>query len=781
MKFFPVAFAIAILVTVPSTKIAYSPRNYIAQYKLEMRQILQKDLELAPTDFSLWPEVALATRKLSVRYGVKVANGAIDDVFRSASSKKLYSHVWSVLPSASILGMGEHQYRATLDIFKTEAEYPLIRRNLLAFIASEPDDPFVEFGYYALGDFKKGLSVRPKSEISDLLHYAIGFDTLKTIIKDAYDYAVTHAEQKIRIPPKSYIVRNMQFINQNPQLFDNKPLVILLPQFAERAALVKLHFENVLSNPKSPMADDAAYFLGWLAFHQEQYDAAAMYFALGMTVGNGDYALSGSVRQMGRVFERYPPNRQYEMLKSNKILVKQSPLWYVAARSAYRNYDYRLSSAIVQEALSRYNISIDTLPVSTNPQRIEATLARYKDVREDWTANMHAGEMLYLYAACQEFQRYLSYLESINQDTPEQALVRVKAIITKYSQTVDLPYDESGTRPSAHKDFRQAVHLIDVTLQKLPRDQKFLILREWLHYRKVKILALFAPKTVGQAVALMENDVPESSLNNNALAEQIYAEAFVAGDMAAARVSFDRLLSKYPNGNAVDNAHSWMAIGYRCAEQISQSHAIDREIIKRFPWTRHARYARSRLSDTNTKSGRGCYYRRGELDDDDQALTEPTSTPFKTFDNVDVLGYDINVLKQTAPDECSLACRDNRNCSVYSYDKWNKMCFLKEINGDFEFVVDARSVTGLREYISVPDFSTNPTVIQHLRNRGFPGYNVTPNQVATFEVCESHCVNASWCVAFTFVKSSRKCFMFKTTGEYFSNTDTDSGAKVTAD
>ena len=61
------------------------------------------------------------------------------------------------------------------------------------------------------------------------------------------------------------------------------------------------------------------------------------------------------------------------------------------------------------------------------------------------------------------------------------------------------------------------------------------------------------------------------------------------------REDFQKLLKEFPNGNAVDNAYSWMAIIYRCAHKADLARKTNMEIIRRFPLTRHAKYAAERM------------------------------------------------------------------------------------------------------------------------------------------------------------------------------------------
>jgi hypothetical protein len=64
-------------------------------------------------------------------------------------------------------------------------------------------------------------------------------------------------------------------------------------------------------------------------------------------------------------------------------------------------------------------------------------------------------------------------------------------------------------------------------------------------------------------------------------------------------VTFDTLRQKYSAANAIDNAYSWMAIGWTCAGQPVKAREMDQEILRRFPMTRHALYARKRLREPN--------------------------------------------------------------------------------------------------------------------------------------------------------------------------------------
>ena len=76
-------------------------------------------------------------------------------------------------------------------------------------------------------------------------------------------------------------------------------------------------------------------------------------------------------------------------------------------------------------------------------------------------------------------------------------------------------------------------------------------------------------------------------------------------DLDAARRTFRTLVDHYSNGNAIDNAYSWMAIILRCKGEYEEARKLNQEIIRRFPLTRHAVYARARLADPKSCNADG--------------------------------------------------------------------------------------------------------------------------------------------------------------------------------
>ncbi len=593
-------------------------RHYVAidasqlaerQYQAALMVILQKDQLLAKDDYKLWPDVAAITRELSLNTSPKTANDTLDKVFNKFPSKKLRSHVWSLLPGGAIERLGDKVY-SRIDQYGPKTDHPDVRRDMLSFLAAKPSDPFIEFAYYIVGDFDKALAANPNTIIPDVLHYAIGYKIVQSLLQDTLKVAgagsAPNASAQVKDQLKSlldegpeadyYVDDALRVSNQNPDLYGGKPLGDVVPNFAARAAAAQTHFEAVLRNPSSVHADDAAYMLGWLAFQQGKSAQALAYFSQAMTVGNGDYK-PAAMKQTVRIIAQYPARQQFSVVESDRGFAQQPALWYVAARSAYRDFDFAQAIDIAQHALSALNVPVDRLPVTTDPDRIDAALEK---VSPDLRADPNAVEIPYLIEAAKEISSYLAYLQSAATERPDVLAKRAKSIILKYSMLVEEKQQPGRNRlPPVleHRDLRQALHMLDLTLAATPKDGPHRQLREWLHYRKVRILSVYRPQAVGDAVAAMAQEFPNSTLLDDALAEQIYAQGLILHDVGAAQSTFRKLLDTFPNGNAVDNAYSWMAIIYRCAGRVPDEQNINREIIRRFPLSRHARYARERMAN----------------------------------------------------------------------------------------------------------------------------------------------------------------------------------------
>src|SRR5262249_18956183 len=148
---------------------------------------------------------------------------------------------------------------------------------------------------------------------------------------------------------------------------------------------------------------------------------------------------------------------------------------------------------------------------------------------------------------------------------------------------------------------------------------------------------------------------------------------------------------------------------------------------------------------------------------------------FANYDNYDLVGRDIRQINQISIGECASACVRTAQCIGYSFDKWNRHCFLKASAGVFR--LEPNSISGLRPGAARPAMASTAVTMQRYRNKAFPYKGQEARKADSFEDCEKRCAGEEGCVAFTYFKVSGQCRLMPTTGEYFADAKADSGVK----
>jgi tetratricopeptide (TPR) repeat protein len=431
------------------------------------------------------------------------------------------------------------------------------------------------------------------------------------------DFLNGHAEEHIETSKDPYrdnapsLTQYANYFNEFPERYDSRPMARKFPDFILLTDSLLPQFEEVLKDQKSPHFDDAAYFLGWLEYHRGNVIEALNKFELAIALlpkvgseptadnDNLDYD-DPALHQTSRILRLMSPEEALSLVKNSKILSSQPKLWYTVLDSLYHLHRHQLVIDGARRALREFGVTVENLPVTTDPTRITSAFTKLK-----LAGYPELEEIVYLYNASREADQLEAMLSNIEKVSPQAVAVAIKTIVTKYSLIRDSDLDNSsprrGLKPQ-HKDLRQSIYLAQLSLDRLPKTPEFSQLRKWLHYKRITLLAQFSPLKVGAANAELEKEFPNSILLNDGMAEQVFAEAVVMGDMIKATATFNALRHKFPTGNAVDNAYSWMAIGWTCAGQPVKARKLNEEIIRLFPLTRHARYAHERLREPHACS-----------------------------------------------------------------------------------------------------------------------------------------------------------------------------------
>lgn len=150
-------------------------------------------------------------------------------------------------------------------------------------------------------------------------------------------------------------------------------------------------------------------------------------------------------------------------------------------------------------------------------------------------------------------------------------------------------------------------------------------------------------------------------------------------------------------------------------------------------------------------------------------------TSYRVYDNRDIVSDKVAKLRDYDQQACIAACRKKESCKAYTYDKWNRVCYLKSAIGDFK--LNPRSSSGVREDMRMPKAPAGEITMERYPSKAFPGAGYKSVRSDGPDVCEDNCRADDACVAFTFRLDEGACHLFKTTGEYFSNQLADSGGK----
>lgn len=148
---------------------------------------------------------------------------------------------------------------------------------------------------------------------------------------------------------------------------------------------------------------------------------------------------------------------------------------------------------------------------------------------------------------------------------------------------------------------------------------------------------------------------------------------------------------------------------------------------------------------------------------------------FSAITNHHLSGADLSILKDSTQQTCASRCGSSPACLGYTYDNWNKWCFLKGDLGEITF--DPKYSSGYKASTGEPRRPVVPTSIMRYRGKAFPPAAGEMRHAPNVTACEAMCTSVPACVAYTWSRSTKVCRLLESAGEYQSNSDTDSGVK----
>ncbi|RVC84049.1 hypothetical protein EN745_00365 [Mesorhizobium sp. M4A.F.Ca.ET.022.05.2.1] len=157
------------------------------------------------------------------------------------------------------------------------------------------------------------------------------------------------------------------------------------------------------------------------------------------------------------------------------------------------------------------------------------------------------------------------------------------------------------------------------------------------------------------------------------------------------------------------------------------------------------------------------------------AVTPPPAT-FRRFLNRDLKSRATETRQAESVDQCESMCRASEGwCRAFTYDAWNRKCFLKEGLG--QLLMNARATSGVMSELGTPTASGAAAYFEYFNDKAFSGNGFRVLSARARGECERDCSALDQCIAFGFTQSQKRCVLFDQPGEYSSSRGTDSGAK----
>ncbi len=153
----------------------------------------------------------------------------------------------------------------------------------------------------------------------------------------------------------------------------------------------------------------------------------------------------------------------------------------------------------------------------------------------------------------------------------------------------------------------------------------------------------------------------------------------------------------------------------------------------------------------------------------------PSSKAFTTYNGRDMEGGDYQRERGVSLDQCEQHCKRDSRCQAFSYDMWNRFCFLKASIKPLR--LEPRSVTSVQPGVAVTHDEREP-IIQRRAQKAFPNDPYLQASAQNYGDCAQRCLKDKRCEAFNFYQLTRRCNLIEKPNEYSDARGADVGIKV---
>lgn len=148
---------------------------------------------------------------------------------------------------------------------------------------------------------------------------------------------------------------------------------------------------------------------------------------------------------------------------------------------------------------------------------------------------------------------------------------------------------------------------------------------------------------------------------------------------------------------------------------------------------------------------------------------------FRTYEGRDINGSDYARIRNTNFEVCVGRCKNDKQCVAYSFDKWNRDCYLKHALPT-SLRIEPNSIVGVISTAS-PAVSRDRVVIEKFYNKSF--YDRAYREIAntSYNGCIDTCNREDKCEVLTFSKAASTCKLISRPAEWWADSSSDSGIK----
>lgn len=176
------------------------------------------------------------------------------------------------------------------------------------------------------------------------------------------------------------------------------------------------------------------------------------------------------------------------------------------------------------------------------------------------------------------------------------------------------------------------------------------------------------------------------------------------------------------------------------------------------------------------------YYKKLEGQYDQQNDNSQNTAQWSTYNGFDLRGGDLSLQRNVSYQDCINICQNDNVCSAVTYDRWNSICILKDINNSWRLLLQQpKTDTVMRGDITQNgvQFSQAQFTFKRRGERNFPSptNSFTKFYADNSQACENSCWSEGQCHAYEFNQGNNNCSFFNLPGEYFPNSGTMIGIK----